>query len=286
MKALNGHELRKQVLSSLSRYYDPEEGRALANWLFSEIAGLSTVDVVLYPDRLVDEPIVARIMTALKELEGYKPIQYITGKAYFYGLELEVTPQVLIPRPETEELVHWINKDFSGKAGLTVLDIGTGSGCIILALGKLLDKPVLTGVDISSGVLQLAAKNAKRHRIRVEFRRMDILDPHDWTASRCYDIIASNPPYVREKEKAQMRKNILDYEPEQALFVPDEDPLIFYRAISAFARQRLSEHGYVYAEINENFGEEVVALFQRNGFSTVTLKKDIRNKDRLVRAGF
>ena len=279
-------EFRDRMIRELSKIYPENECYNMVNMLFSSVAGIERNDISLNPDRLVEEAIRNALLGKLDELMDYKPIQYVIGKTFFYDFELEVNPSVLIPRPETEELVKWAADDFKTFPEMKVLDIGTGSGCIILALGRLLDRPALTGIDISGEAMTTASRNALENGIRVDFRMIDILNEGEWDRLGNYDIIISNPPYITESEKSRMRQNVLGFEPPVALFVPDNDPLLFYRAIAGFARLKLSGNGKVYVEINENFGEETVGILKNEGFTDVTLKKDIQGKNRMVRCGF
>jgi release factor glutamine methyltransferase len=277
-------ELRDRMIRELSTIYPEKECINLVNWLFFSVAGIEKKDFSLDPGRILEARIKAELIEKLDELMVHKPIQYVTGKAYFHDLELEVDQSVLIPRPETEELVKWIYDDNKNREGIRILDIGTGSGCIILALGRLLSKPQLTAIDISQQALSIASGNAEKNGIRVDFRKMDILNETEWNELD-YDLIVSNPPYVRELEKGRMQANVLDYEPAGALFVPDSDPLLFYRAIARFSRLKLSQKGKLYIEINENLGEETILLLKNEGFTEITLNKDLQDKDRMVRCG-
>jgi len=279
-------ELRDRMIREVNRIYPEKESINLVNWLFFSVAGIEKKDISFDPGRPVDERLRTELLEKLDELMAYKPIQYVTGEAYFYGLELEVNPSVLIPRPETEELVKWVADDFKLKPGLNVLDIGTGSGCIVLALGSLLTDPRLTAVDISREALSVAGRNALKTGIQVDFRQTDILDQDGWNDLANFDLIVSNPPYVRESEKSRMKANVLDYEPPGALFVPDGDPLLFYRAVAGISKLKLTHSGRVYCEINEELGEEVARLFRDEGFSFITVKKDMQGKDRMIRCGF
>jgi release factor glutamine methyltransferase len=276
-------ELRDNIIRELSKIYPEEESMNMANWLLHSVAGIEKKDIILDPDSLVNDTIEAELFEKLGELMAHKPIQYVTGTAYFHDLELEVNPSVLIPRPETEELVKWAAEDHKDGARLKVLDIGTGSGCIIIALGKFLKDPDLSAIDISEDALRMASRNAGKYGIKIDFKRADILDESSWQELQTFDIIISNPPYVRESEKSGMKANVLYYEPAAALFVTDDDPLIFYRAIAKFSRQHLSKNGMLYLEINENLGKEVRLLLKDEGFSEIILRKDMQGKDRIVR---
>jgi release factor glutamine methyltransferase len=276
-------KLRDNMLNDLGRIYPEHECKVMVDWLFNSIAGIEKKDIVLDPGRIIEEKIKAELLEKFGELMAYKPIQYVTGTAYFHGLELDVNPSVLIPRPETEELVKWVADDHQGKTGLKVLDIGTGSGCIILALGRLLKDPNLTAVDISGQIIETASRNAEKYRINVDFKKVNILEINNGHELGIYDLIVSNPPYVKESEKSTMMPNVLVYEPSVALFVPESDPLLFYRAIARFSKQHLFENGKLYLEINESLGEEIIRLLKDEGFSEITLKKDMQGKDRMIR---
>jgi release factor glutamine methyltransferase len=218
----------------------------------------------------------------LEQLKLEKPLQYVTGRAEFYGILLEVDERVLIPRPETEELVHWIINENKGSQGLSILDIGTGSGCIALALKKEFTCSKVYALDNSAGALTVSKKNAKNNALDVDFAFADLFSIKEIMPGTSFDIIASNPPYVTESDKAVMRKNVTGYEPVGALFVPDDDPLLYYRYISDFAWKRLTENGLLYVEINESFGKECHELFSSKGFKDVRLRKDINGKDRMI----
>lgn len=275
-------ELREKMIQDLCEIYPENESRQMVDLLILSVTGWEKEKIAMEPGTFVTDSIAGSLFKGLAELLSGKPIQYVTGKAYFYGLELDVNPAVLIPRPETEELVKWVADDNRTKEGLKILDIGTGSGCILIALGKLLNKPGLTGIDISGSALEMASKNAVKYGIPVIFKFFDILkDTGDGLMK--YDIIVSNPPYVREMEKALMHNNVLGYEPHSALFVPDSDPLLYYRAVAGFARNNLVPGGKLYLEINENLGKETFSVLESEGFTNVTLKKDFQGKDRMIK---
>ncbi|MDF0705987.1 MAG: peptide chain release factor N(5)-glutamine methyltransferase [Bacteroidota bacterium] len=231
------------------------------------------------------------LFKALSELKLEKPLQYILGTAYFMDLELQVDKNVLIPRPETEELVQWILLDAErsrsvistslNDLSLQILDIGTGSGCIAIALAKHLPNAKVFALDVSEGALNMARKNAVSNGVDITFFHEDILNTQ---LEHNFDIIVSNPPYVRELEKSEIQKNVKEFEPETALFVPDEDPLVFYRAIIDFAEKHLSEKGTLYFEINQYLGEETKALFDARNFSEIELRKDMFGNDRMLKA--
>jgi release factor glutamine methyltransferase len=216
------------------------------------------------------------------ELLAGKPIQYVLGETYFYGLKLIISPNVLIPRPETEELVDWILENNHGAGHtqeLNVLDIGTGSGCIAISLKKKLESSSVFAIDISEGALEVARRNAKLNTVKVAFNKGDMLTYQDENE---YDVIVSNPPYVRMKEQEEMNDNVLDYEPHVALFVSDDNPLVFYKAIAEFAISHLKSEGLLYFEINEYLGKEMVGMLKNKGFKNIILKKDMQDKDRMI----
>lgn len=220
---------------------------------------------------------------ALEDLKRYKPIQYITGQAYFGSLTLKVTEDVLIPRPETLELVNWAC-DCAEKMPdeINILEVGTGSGCIPISLSMALPKAAITALDVSEKALKLAAENALTHLREIAFVQADVLELNQLAHS--FDMIISNPPYVREQEKAAMSKNVLDYEPDIALFVADENPLLFYRKIAQLAYGSLSQGGLLFFEINEFLGKDTLDLLSDLGFNHSELRKDVFGKDRMIKA--
>ncbi len=221
--------------------------------------------------------------TIVERLKKSEPIQYILGETEFFGLPFDVSPAVLIPRPETEELVEWIIKDFSNMPSCKILEFGTGSGCIAISLAKNMQGSIVSSVDISSDALQVARENAEKNQVQVSFIQQNMLNLDETVFQSLYDVIVSNPPYVCEKEKLQMQPNVLDFEPHLALFVENENPLIFYDKIAVFAKNKLSKKGALYVEINQTLGEETSALFAQYGFN-VELRKDISGNDRMIKA--
>jgi len=221
--------------------------------------------------------------SVLEKLEKEIPIQYILGNAHFYGLEFEVNENTLIPRPETEELVEWIiknNSKIEGFKDLKILDIGTGSGCIAISLAKNLPHAKVFAIDVSEKALETAKKNALTNETEVTFLLKNILETDD--LEQQFDIIVSNPPYVRNLEKEEIKKNVLEYEPHLALFVEDNDALIFYRKISELAQKNLTENGQLYFEINQYLGTEMIDLLEAKNFATIELRKDIYENDRMI----
>lgn len=270
----------------LSSVYEKREAENIAHLVFEQFTGLSRLGRILQKEDELDKAATEKLDRALKELLQYRPVQYVIGEAWFYKLKLKVNEQVLIPRPETEELVEWmINSAVSsGLAGSSILDIGTGSGCIAVALKKNLPSFRVSAIDISEQALAVAKENAALYNEEIDFLRMDILKSQQTAALPSFDIMVSNPPYVKQSEKNTMRKNVLDYEPHSALFVPDEDALKFYRAIVIVAKEKLNPGGRLFFEINESLGETVAGLLREKGFAGIELRKDLSGKDRMVRA--
>ncbi|MEN8826200.1 MAG: peptide chain release factor N(5)-glutamine methyltransferase, partial [Wenyingzhuangia sp.] len=250
--------------------------------ILEDLLNLSKIDFSLEPNAIVSEADKHKITEIIDGLKKEKPIQYLIGFTEFMDLKLYVNEQVLIPRPETEELVHWILDDFLQKPNLDVLDIGTGSGCIPIALSKSLNQAFIDSMDISKQAIKTATINAKNNDAKINFIQQDILTTNNLT--RQYDILVSNPPYVREQEKKEIKNNVLNHEPHLALFVKDEDPLVFYKKIAELAKTSLKENGVLYYEINQYLGEETVELMKQVGFSKIELKKDLFGNDRMIKA--
>lgn len=248
---------------------------------FEDVLEYSKIDVFMNGQEAIPTQLVKRFFEILENLKQSKPIQYILGKTVFYGLPLQVNRHVLIPRSETEELVHWILKD-EGKMPDTILDLGTGSGCIALSLKDHFKSARVYGADVSVAALNVAKNNALNNNLQVDFFQFDILNQESLGFMR-FDLMVSNPPYVRISEKEWMEKNVLDHEPHTALFVEDGDPLIFYRKIVDLAEGHLNKNGKLYFEINEAYGKEIVQLLKDRGFENVALKKDFNGKDRMVK---
>ncbi len=223
-----------------------------------------------------------KLRLALIELKKERPLQYILGTAYFLDLEFEVNPAVLIPRPETEELAHWILSGENKRNSLTVLDIGTGSGCIAISLKKAAQQWNVAALDVSEQALEVAGRNAKKNQVSIQLHLEDILVKKEWLS--LLDVIVSNPPYVVPSEKAQMLSNVLDNEPDLALFVPEEDPLLFYKRIIDFAAQNLKPSGALYFEINPIFVDELVPFFKKFTFESVEVRNDYLNRPRMIKA--
>ena len=269
------------IRAELAPFYPETEITGFIQLIMNSVLGLSYTQMVMEKDRVLETFESDRIKAIVERLKTHEPIQYILGVAEFFGLELNVQPGVLIPRPETEELVDWICKTKIPKIA-KMLDIGTGSGCIPLALKNELPAAEVMAVDVSENALLIATENAQKHQLEVTFELADILKWHErsWPP---FDVIVSNPPYVMEREKKQMEANVLEYEPGLALFVSDTDPLIFYRTIAQFASKQLNESGYLFFEINENLGDEMVELVKQLGFKSIELRRDLNGKNRMLR---
>lgn len=267
----------------LNKKYPPEEIISFVNLIFEDLINLSKIDIQLKKNIILEEAIISRINYIITELIQYKPIQYILGYTEFYSLKFMLNNSVLIPRQETEELVGWIINDNKNKKN-NILDIGTGSGCIAVSLAKNLNNSSVTAIDISREIIRQAQNNAVLNNVKIDLKQMDILHEKNPGFDSLFNIIVSNPPYVRNSEKKSMHTNITEHEPGIALFVPDKNPLIFYKAISALAENYLEKDGSIYLEINEAFGMEVVNLLDKNVFNNIELRKDINGKDRMVRA--
>ncbi|GAB4189417.1 MAG: peptide chain release factor N(5)-glutamine methyltransferase [Thermoflexibacter sp.] len=262
--------------------YEETEAQNIAFLLIAFLYQMKKRDILLNRE-ISDNQYNAKSLDAfIYRLQQHEPIQYVLGEAHFYGLDLKVTPAVLIPRPETEELVHLIIQENRHISSLNVLDIGTGSGCIPIILSKYLKNAQIHAIDISQEALAIAQKNAQANEAHIMFHQFDILSS-DLEALPFFDIIVSNPPYIREIEKKYMQANVLHYEPVHALFVPDNQPLLFYERIAFLASKRLKKGGRLYFEINENFGKQVADLLLSLHFKEVKTFKDLQGKDRIVR---
>ena len=287
---------KNRFLQALSSLYDEKEVESFFYLTLEKLHQKKRIDLALQPDLSMDETQLSQWETVLTELKIYKPIQYILGETEFYGLPFLVNENVLIPRPETEELVELILVESrkSKVESLKILDIGTGSGCIPISLKKNLPSAEVFAIDVSPNALEVAQKNAEINRVEVNFIQTDILQVNDLKnlptsnlqLPASFDIIVSNPPYVRNLEKAEINPNVLEFEPHLALFVEDNDALLFYRKITELAKSHLAENGKLYFEINQYLGKETVALVESYGFKNVQLIKDIYGNDRMISASY
>lgn len=276
-------EYRTQFIKELTPIFDEGEAESFFYLILEEKQQLKRIDLALQPDLVFskDEMIVWNLI--LEQLKQEIPVQYLLGKTSFYGLDFEVNPNVLIPRPETEELVDWIIKSQKSKVKsqeFRILDIGTGSGCIAISLAKNIPNAQVFAIDVSEKALATAKKNAEINKVKVSFLSINILAKTD--LEQQFDIIVSNPPYVRNLEKDEIKKNVLDNEPHLALFVEDDDALIFYKKIAELAQKNLSENGQLFFEINQYLGKEMIELLERMNFKNIELRKDIYGNDRMI----
>ncbi len=276
------HPIVPEIRKALRNQYTDSEALALAKILLVDVFGFSTLELYGGKDRVFSEKDLALLSDILKRLQQNEPLQYIIGKERFDGLSFEVDKNVLIPRPETQELVQWIASDYQTAASCSLLDIGTGSGCIAISLAHRLNQAAVEAWDISEGALQVAQRNALANGVDVCFRKQDVLQMQPESA--LYDVIVSNPPYITEKEKVGMEANVLDWEPETALFVPDTDPLLFYRKIAELGRSMLKEGGALYFEINRAYGEETVRMLEALDYTQVELRQDFMGNNRMIKA--
>lgn len=278
-------EAQTNTITALSSIYNTREAATICDWVMERLTGKRKIDRLLEKDQLLTEEQTLLLARCTKELLTHKPVQYVLGEAWFAGMKFFVNESVLIPRPETEELVDWAIKTIKEDASMhkRVLDIGTGSGCIPITIQKRIPELAVTAIDISTEALAVAQKNAAELEAKVQFMHLNFLDESNWSKLPVYDIITSNPPYIRQSESADMRKNVLDFEPGVALFVPDNDALVFYRKIAAFGKTHLTAKGYMFLEINEALGRDVTRLFEKEGYCC-ELKKDLQGKDRMVKA--
>lgn len=279
-------ELRNYFNTELSPIYPKEEVDSFFVILSEKYLDFSRFRIAMQIDLKITKTILEKFISAVKNLKEYMPIQYIIGETNFFGLSIIVNKDTLIPRPETEELVAWILEDQNKKKtkkpkDVSILDIATGSGCIAIALAKNLPNSRITALDISDSALKISIQNAFLNKVDIEFIHQDILEIESLTIE--YDIIVSNPPYVRELEKKFMQQNVLNYEPAMALFVKDEDPLLFYRTIAKIAENHLTKEGFLYFEINEYLASDLISLLKNKGFRNVMVKKDIFGKDRMLK---
>ena len=276
------HPIVNEIRDALRENYPDTEALALAKMLLVEVFGFSTLELYGGKDKEISGKHRDVLDEMIRRLKKNEPIQYIIGIETFGGLTFEVNQNVLIPRPETRELVEWIAEDCQLEDPCKILDIGTGSGCIAISLAKLLRQAEVEAWDVSEGALQVARRNAERNQVDVLFRKMDVLG--DVPEGMLYDVIVSNPPYIAEKEKSQMEHNVLDWEPSIALFVPDEDPLLFYRRIAQLGGSMLKKGGSLYYEINQAYGQETMEMLASMGYQSIELRKDAWGNDRMVKA--
>jgi len=278
-------EYRTHFIQELLPIFDEGEAESFFYLILEEKQQLKRIDLALHPDLTFSNEQILVWNSFLDQLKMEVPVQYLIGKTSFYGLDFEVNPAVLIPRSETEELVDWIIKSLKSRIGnpkLKILDIGTGSGCIAISLAKNIKNAQVFAIDVSDSALATAKKNAEINNVEVTFLHQNVLDTTD--LNQKFDIIVSNPPYVRNLEKQEIKKNVLNNEPHLALFVADNDALIFYKKIAKLAQKNLTQNGELFFEINQYLGPEMIDMLEKMNFSTIELRKDIYGNDRMIRA--
>jgi len=273
----------RNFIRDLHQIYSDHEAANITAMCFEKIAGITKSDVIKNPDLNLSEINIKNLETSLSELLLHKPVQYVLGEAWFYKLKFKVDEHVLIPRPETEELVNEINDFIKESCFKKIIDIGTGSGCIPIAIKKTFPETIVTAIDIDENAITVAKENASMIQTEINFFQMNFLDPANWNLFEKFDVIISNPPYIPFSEKELMDKNVTNYEPHLALFVPNEKPLVFYEAIALFSKTHLAENGKIFMEVHENLAKEVSDLFSQHEFKT-EIKKDIFEKERMVMA--
>ncbi|WP_396138231.1 peptide chain release factor N(5)-glutamine methyltransferase [Flavobacterium sp.] len=286
-------QYKSHFFNTLKNSQDEQEIESFFFILTEYLHNLKRVDVALNPNFELSDAAIEKWNTILTELQQEKPIQYITGEAWFYGLRFEVNENTLIPRPETEELVEWIlnSPNIHHTSPNNILDIGTGTGCIPISLKANVPQANVSAIDVSEKALEVAKRNAVLNKVEINFIQANILEVEDLSKlpssishhPSSYNIIISNPPYVRNLEKQEIKKNVLDYEPHLALFVEDTDALLFYRKIAQLALKNLTPNGLLFFEINQYLGKETVELLENLGFKNIELKKDIYGNDRMVK---
>lgn len=274
--------IRQKFILELEGIYSKEEIQSIYLLMMEHYTNKTRLEIALDPKFNIEQSKLLDILNGVDLLKKEVPVQHILGVTSFMGLEFEVNSHVLIPRPETEELVNWILKDRNHSEEINILDIGTGSGCIAISLSKNLPSAKIAAIDISASALEVAGRNAVKNDVKLKLVKKDILQEN--MLDEKFDIIVSNPPYVRELEKKHMHNNVLKYDPPLALFVDDSDPLVFYRKIAELAINSLHDQGTIYFEINQYLGQKMVQLMKETGFHNIELKRDLYNKDRMLRA--
>jgi len=273
----------RNFIQQLQQIYSAHESANITDMCFEKIAGITKSDVIKNPDFSLSTIHFKNLEAALAELLLHKPIQYVLGEAWFYKLKFKVDESVLIPRPETEELVNEVFDFIKYNSSKKIIDIGTGSGCIPITIKKEFPENIITAVDVDEKAIAIATQNATTHHTEINFVQMNFLDKNNWNVFEKFDIVISNPPYIPIAEKELMDKNVISYEPHLALFVPDEQPLVFYEAIALFSKMHLAENGKIFMEVHENLAREVSDFFSQHQFQT-EIKKDIFEKERMVMA--
>jgi len=277
-------EARQKILHELKDIYEKSEAGNVADLVLEKLTGKTRAEQIVQNEIFLSPDEIENLKKIIVRLKNNEPVQYALEEAWFAGMKLKVNKTVLIPRPETEELVDWVISESGVKSPeFRVLDIGTGSGCIPIALKKKLPMAEISAIEVCSEAIFTATENAAAQGTEIDFILFDFLDESKWSTLGKFDIIVSNPPYVMQKEKATMQERVIAHEPHLALFVPDDDSLIFYRNLADFSLLHLKPGGKLFVEINESLGNDVVNLFRSKGFDKIELRKDMQGKDRMVR---
>lgn len=280
---MNILELYNDLVLKLSSIYNIQESKNIASLIFENLTEIRNVEKINAQESLNLNQI-EQLRFYTSQLLNHKPVQYVINEAWFDGMNLLLDESVLIPRPETEELVDWIRKTYSPNESIKILEVGTGSGCIALSLKKYFIKSTIVAIDVSEKALLVAKKNAQKFSLPIDFMNSNFLT--EFNTNQVFNIIVSNPPYISIKESKEMKQHVLHFEPHEALFVENSDPLIFYNKIAAFGRTHLTNTGSVFVEINEAYGTETKTLFESYNYSEVIIKKDMQGKDRMIQAKY
>ncbi|MHA4810575.1 peptide chain release factor N(5)-glutamine methyltransferase [Flavitalea flava] len=293
------YQAQQELLSQLRTLYDDREAATIADWVMENSTGLKKIDRLLQKNQPVPAAALESLEKYTTALLTHRPVQYVLQESWFYGMKFYVDENVLIPRPETEELVDWVLEEAASyklqvtslkeeqTPPVSILDVGTGSGCIAIALKKVLASSSASSVyacDLSEKALAVAKRNAVTHNTPIHFLQLDFLDKNQWTTLPAVQFLVSNPPYIPLKDKTTMTKGVVDFEPHLALFVEDRDPLVFYQALAGFSREKLLPGGGLFVETHGELAGHVAELFRNAGFTEVTLKKDLQGKDRMIKA--
>jgi release factor glutamine methyltransferase len=274
-------EFYSNFLKELKPFYEPGEAAAIAAMLFEALAGISRSTLIKDPAIVLSMDTAQQLTAALQQLKQHTPVQYIIGHAWFYNLVFKVSPAVLVPRPETEELVKAVLDFLKNKGPARVLDIGTGSGCIPITIKNQLPQTIVSALDISEAALLIAKENTATHQTDIHWYALNFLEENNWESLGMYDVIISNPPYIPENEKEKLQQNVTAHEPHLALFVPDNQPLIFYERIALFGQKHLAPEGAVFLETHEFYAQAVANHFTQQGY-TCEIQKDFYEKERMV----
>ena len=283
---MNSKELYRNFLVELQSVYDLSEATVITDWVFENIANIKKADLIKNPLQKIPSSVLQKLAAKQEELLQHKPVQYVMGNTTFYNMQFQVNDKVLIPRPETEELTNMVINSYQfEQKQISILDIGTGSGCIAVAIKKNLPSSKVIALDVSEDALEVARNNAIINKTNIQCTLFDFLDESRWPELLLFDIIISNPPYIPTKEKNTLDKNVVDFEPHKALFVPDNQPLLFYEKIAKFGRSHLNYNGKIFVETHEDYTQDVAQLFSAT-YQQVIVKKDLFGKDRMVIATY